>query len=105
MRTLSREKIGRVLVIVLALISWSAIAMAEDDSGDAKAGKSASEWGAVVFDVSVLRPLGAIQTAVGTALFALAGPLSIPSEGVGEAWDIFVQVPYEDTFQRPLGRF
>ena len=105
MRILSREKIGRILVTILAVLSWSAMAIAEDDSGDAKQGRSASEWGSIVFDVGVLRPLGAIQTFVGTALFAVAGPLSLPGKGIGEAWDVFVRVPYEDTFERPLGRF
>lgn len=103
MRIWSREKIGRVLVTCLVVLSFSGAAMAEDEGGDAR--RSASEWGSIVFDVSVLRPLGAIQTVVGTALFAVAGPLSLPGKGVGEAWDVFVRVPYEDTFERPLGRF
>lgn len=105
MRILCREKIWRVLVTVLAVLAWSGVATADEDSEDAKKERSASEWGAIVFDVAVLRPLGAIQTGVGTALFSVAGPLSMPGKGVGEAWDVFVQVPYEDTFQRPLGRF
>ena len=105
MRILSSGKVGRVLVVMLGVLLWSAVASAEESSGDAKDGRSASEWGAIVFDVGVLRPLGAIQTAVGTVLFSVAGPLSMPSKGVGEAWDVFVQVPYEDTFERPLGRF
>jgi len=105
MRILSGAKIGCVLVTFTAVFSWSVMALAEDDGEDAKKGRSASDWGAIVFDISVLRPLGAIQTGVGTALFAVAGALSMPGDGVGEAWDVFVQVPYEDTFERPLGRF
>jgi hypothetical protein len=106
MRTESRKKIGRVLVSVVAVLVWSGIALADDDSDASRGERSASDWGAIVFDVSVLRPLGAIQTGVGAVLFTVAGPLALPSDGgAGEAWDVFVQVPYEDTFERPLGRF
>ncbi|MGE4650976.1 MAG: hypothetical protein AAEJ53_08825 [Myxococcota bacterium] len=106
MRTESREKVGRVLVTMVAALAWSGMALADDDSDASKSERSASDWGAIVFDVGVLRPLGAIQTGIGAVLFTVAGPLAMPSDGgAGEAWDVFVQVPYEDTFERPLGRF
>ncbi|NRA07052.1 MAG: hypothetical protein HRU02_02775 [Myxococcales bacterium] len=106
MRISSRGKIGWVWVTMMVALVWSGVAFADGDSDASESKRSASDWGAIVFDVGVLRPLGAIQTGVGTVLFAVAGPLALPSDGgAGEAWDVFVRVPYEDTFQRPLGRF
>jgi hypothetical protein len=59
----------------------------------------------VVFDVVVLRTLGFVQMVVGAGFFVVAGPLSWPSGSMQEAFDVFVQVPYDETFTRKLGRF
>jgi hypothetical protein len=75
----------------------------EEENGDSRA--SASEIGAKAFDLVVLRTLGAVQMVVGTGFFAIAGPMSLPSGNVQDAWDTFVGNPYEDVFENPLGRF
>jgi hypothetical protein len=86
----------------------AAPAAAQDESTaptEQSASERASEIGARVFDVVVLRSTGAVQTAVGLVLFAPAGLLSLAGGGAGEAWDTLVMTPYQETFEGPLGRF
>ena len=60
---------------------------------------------AVVFDVTVLRPLGAFQSIVGVVLFTAVAPFAWPGGGFDEAFDLFIRAPYEDNITRPLGDF
>ncbi len=76
--------------------------MAQDDEGGSGSQPSGFE---VAFDVVVLRTLGLAQLLVGAGFFAIAGPLSWPGGSMGEAYDVFIQVPYDETFTRKLGRF
>ena len=96
-----RSANGRRLVSVLLLLSLLAAPAAAQDDEEA-AGPTTFE---VVFDVAVLRTLSFVQTVVGVGMFAVAGPLSWPSGGWDEAWDVFVQVPWDETVNRKLGRF
>ena len=89
---------ARSLALVTAVLALSFVATPA-------AAADAGEIGAKTFDLVVLRTLGAVQTAVGAALFVVAGPISAPGGGWNEAWDVFVGTPFEDTFQRPLGSF
>ena len=75
------------------------------------------EVGPKTFDVALLRPLTLLQVAAGFALFVPAGALSAslgylisPSDSAtvaksnfGEAWDVFVQEPYDRAIVRPIG--
>lgn len=62
---------------------------------------------ASTIDAVVLRPLGAVQTAVGAVLFVPMALFTAPTgrAGVEEAFEVTVRRPYEDTFVRPLGEF
>jgi hypothetical protein len=57
------------------------------------------------FDVVLLRPMGLLQLAVGSAMLIPAYPLSWPSGGQGEVLDILFWSPFEYTIRRPLGEF
>ena len=61
--------------------------------------------GSKIFDCIFLRPFGFARTILGGALFVPAVALAAPggAENIEEAWDLFVGVPVEDTFKRPLG--
>lgn len=63
------------------------------------------EVGGKVFDVVVLRPLGAGATVVGGAAFVIAAPLASWAVGFQSVWDLFVMGPVDFTFLRPLGDF
>ena len=60
---------------------------------------------AVVVDLLVVRPLGAVATCVGLALFVPAALLSLADypDGLEEAWELFVTVPAKNVYERPLG--
>ena len=87
--------------VTLLSVTLMAAPMAAEDGGRSSSGRV----GAIMFDVIVLRPLGFVQMVVGTGFFAIAGPMSLPSGNVEDAWDTFVGNPYEDVFENPLGRF
>lgn len=57
------------------------------------------------FDVVVLRPMGLLGVGTGCAFFAASAPFVAPAGNLSEAWDIFVDGPFEYTFLRPLGTF
>ncbi len=62
-----------------------------------------SDVGAKTLDAAVLRPLGALSSAVGFGFFLASTPFLAPFEGIGDSWDAFVRTPVENTFERPLG--
>ena len=64
-----------------------------------------SELPAQAMDAMLLRPLGAIASLCGFAMFLAAAPLVAPAREIPVAWDIFVLGPVDYTFVRPLGDF
>ncbi|HEY7493335.1 MAG TPA: hypothetical protein VIH59_19755 [Candidatus Tectomicrobia bacterium] len=59
---------------------------------------------AIMVDTLVLRPLGLAATVVGTALFVVSLPFSIPTKRVNKAAQKLVVEPGKYTFIRPLGQ-
>lgn len=59
----------------------------------------------VVLDVALIRPVGIVSVAIGTALFIVSLPVSIPSGSVGTAANRLVKDSFEYTFIRPVGDF
>lgn len=59
------------------------------------------------FDAVLIRPLGALKTGAGFALFVPAAALSVMEgrDATKEGWDILVAEPARQTFERPLGDF
>lgn len=103
MRRLGRR--SRQLGLALALL---AVASAPAQAFERKPQPEPIPWselGPKVFDAAVLRPLGAVSTAVGGAFFVATLPLAAPSVGVRTSWDHFVMEPVDFTFLRPLGDF
>ena len=58
---------------------------------------------AMMFDLVVLRPLGLVGFAVGTAFFIVSLPFSLLGGNTGEAAQKLVVAPAKYTFTRPLG--
>ncbi len=82
------------LIAVLALLlSTSTPACASQDP-DATA---------MIVDAAVARPFTLALTIVGSALFVVSLPVSVPSKSVDKAAHTFVVAPAKDTFKRPLG--
>lgn len=108
-----------VAVAVLAVLLPAALHAQEADStapaperraslfeGNVLAGQIGSGF-AKGFDAVLLRPMGALKTGVGLALFSAAALMSC-GEGwdvMEEGWELLVAEPAKSTFQRPLGDF
>jgi hypothetical protein len=60
--------------------------------------------GAIIGDLFLARPAGLIATAVGTAVFIVALPFSLPSCSVDKVAQALVVKPATFTFVRPLGQ-
>ena len=59
----------------------------------------------VAADVLFVRPVSLAAAVVGTAMFFVALPFSIPSGSVEKSGKLLVSDPFEYTFARPLGDF
>ncbi len=59
----------------------------------------------MIADVIIARPVGLVSTVVGTALFIVALPFTIPSSSVAPVARALVAAPFKFTFKRPVGDF
>ncbi|MHB8908367.1 MAG: hypothetical protein ACYDAA_05760 [Syntrophales bacterium] len=86
------KKIVVVLFVAIVLIAASGPAF----GGDAEN---------IPVDVLIIRPIGLVGTVLGTALFIVALPFSIPSGSVKATAGKLIVAPFKYTFTRPLGDF
>lgn len=56
-------------------------------------------------DILAVRPVSLVATIVGTALFIVSLPFSIPSQSVGSTAQTLIVEPFDYTFTRPVGMF
>jgi len=59
----------------------------------------------VVGDVALARPMGFVATVIGSAIFVVCLPFTLPSRSVKNTADKLVGEPFRFTFKRPLGDF
>lgn len=59
--------------------------------------------GAMMFDVIIARPLGLAAIAVGTAVFVIGLPFTLPTGSVVESAKKLIGEPILFTFRRPVG--
>lgn len=100
MRTRSAKNLG-VLFLALALCCLPRLDARAIESSDIV---KPLEIGV---DAVIFRPLGLVTLAVGAVLFVPAIALSTPNlrATYEEAMEIFLRIPYENVFERPLGDF
>jgi len=95
-------KYSKQLIALLTIVSLvtpfgtGAMAQGPEDEGDLAAGK-------MIVDVLLVRPLGLVATATGTALFIASFPFSLMGRNVKAAAKKMVIEPAKYTFVRPLG--
>lgn len=58
------------------------------------------EW--IIMDILVARPLGIVAGIVGSGLFVLSLPFSIPTQNVGKMSEILIERPFKFSFTREL---
>jgi len=59
----------------------------------------------MMFDFTVVRPMGIIATAVGCVFFVVSSPFAALGGNIDEASEKLVKNPIAYTFKRPLGEF
>ena len=89
-----------LLVAVLFLCATSLVHAAENSYTARTEDVSAEE---IIVDGLLLRPSGIVATVVGTAVFVVTLPFSIPTRSVDKAAQKLVVDPARYTFVRPLG--
>ncbi len=62
-----------------------------------------SDPASVVVDVVIARPLTFAMSILGSALFVVSLPVSVPSGSVKKTAQTLVVGPFNDTFGRPVG--
>lgn len=91
-----------VFVMVIALVCTTAgFSALAQDSGM----KDEPRGDAMIADFVLVRPMGIVATAVGTAFWVVSLPFSALGKNTGVAWNKLVKDPFVFTFSRPLGKF
>ena len=88
------KKTSIALLVVCALIASTAPAFAE-----------ATDGAAVICDLLIARPVGLASIVIGSVMYVVALPFSIPSDSVDKTGKLLVVDPFKYTFSRPLGDF
>lgn len=89
-----------VSALLAALVLFLAVTPAEASSTMEKGEPSSTE---IIFDVLIGRPLGIVATVLGTAVFIVGLPFTIPARSVGVTADKLIADPFKYTFARPVG--
>ena len=98
----SRMQAG-VALLMTALFLWStSLGYAAEDAYSTRSDDVSAET--IVVDGLLLRPGGVIATLVGSAVFVITLPFSIPTKSVEKAAQKLVVDPARYTFVRPLGQ-
>jgi hypothetical protein len=98
----SRMQSG-VALLVAALFLWTtSLVHAAEESYITTSDDVSTE--AIIVDGLLLRPGGVIATLVGTVVFVVTLPVSIPTKSVDRAAQKLVVDPAKYTFVRPLGQ-
>ena len=90
-----------LLVAVLFLWATSLVHAAEDSYTVRTEDVSAEE---IIVDGLLLRPGGIVATVLGTAVFVVILPFSIPTKSVDKTAQKLIVDPARYTFVRPLGQ-
>src|SRR5215471_6577025 len=98
----SRMQSGIALLVVILFLWATSLVHAADDSYTARTADVSAE--SVIVDGLLLRPGGLVATVVGTAVFVVTLPFSIPTKSVDKAAQKLVVDPAKYTFVRPLGQ-
>lgn len=89
-----------VAVSCVALMAGSLPAMATDQFPNS--GEDSSD---MMADLFIVRPISLVGAVLGTAVFLVTLPFTLPTQSTDEAAKALVGDPFEYTFNRPLGDF
>ena len=98
----SRMQSGVALLIAILFLCAMSLVHAAEDSYAARTEDVSAET--IIVDGLLLRPGGLVATVVGTAVFVVTLPFSIPTKSVDKAAQKLIVDPAKYTFVRPLGQ-
>ena len=98
----SRMQSGVALLVAVLFLCATSLVHAAEDSYMARTEDVSAE--AMIADGLLLRPAGIVATVLGTAVFVVTLPFSIPTRSVGKAAQKLIVDPVRYTFVRPLGQ-
>jgi hypothetical protein len=87
-----------LLLLTLSLVMGSLYSTGWAGDKWAKEDPVGQGWSAI--DLIFARPLGVAAGIVGTAIFIVSLPFTIPSGGVADAADMFITKPFQFSFTR-----
>ena len=87
-----------LLLLTLSLVTGSLYSTGWAGDKFGKDDPVAQGWSAI--DILFARPLGIATGIVGTAIFIVSLPFTIPSGGVDEAADMYIVKPFQFSFTR-----
>ena len=97
----SRIQSGVALLVAVLFLCATSLVHAAENSYTARTEDVSAEE--IIVDGLLLRPSGIVATVVGTAVFVVTLPFSIPTRSVDKAAQKLVVDPARYTFVRPLG--
>jgi hypothetical protein len=98
----SRIQSGVALLVVVFFLCATSLVHAAENSYTARTEDVSAEE--IIVDGLLLRPSGIVATVVGTAVFVVTLPFSIPTKSVDKAAQKLIVDPARYTFVRPLGQ-
>ena len=98
----SRIQLGIALLVVILFLCATSLVHAAEASYAARTEDVSAEE--MIADGLLLRPAGIVATVLGTVVFVVTLPFSIPTKSVDKAAQKLIVDPVRYTFVRPLGQ-
>ena len=98
----SRMQSGVALLVAVCFLCATSLVHAAEDSYMVRNDDVSAE--AIIADGLLLRPGGIVATVLGTVVFVVTLPFSIPTRSVDKAAQKLIVDPAKYTFVRPLGQ-
>ena len=98
----SQMQSGVTYLVVILFLCTTSLVHANEDSYVTRTENVSAET--IIADGLLLRPGGLLATVVGTAVFVVTLPFSIPTKSVDKAAQKLIVDPGRYTFVRPLGQ-
>ncbi len=100
MLKIAKKNLVLAMIVSILIIPFGSAALAQEYFETEDPG-----GGAMLFDLCVVRPIGLVATALGSATFLLSWPFSALGNNSDVAGQKLVKDPAAYTFKRPLGEF
>ena len=98
----SRMQSGVALLVAVLFLCATSLVHAAEDSYMTRSDDVSAEG--IIADGLLLRPGGVVATLLGTVVFVVTLPFSIPTQSVDKAAQKLIVDPAKYTFARPLGQ-